>query len=90
MTELQLEAMDRAGELIDPPLFRSEPRVQERVGALTDAITGLLEAQDALDNWECMGVNRPDYFVLMHQRNRARNDLDAVLAALTSQEKDHA
>ena len=26
MTEQQLSAMDRAGEVVDPPLFRSEPR----------------------------------------------------------------
>lgn len=49
--------------------------------ATADAVDAYLEAQDALDNREYMGVNAEPHEKLMRRRNQARAYLDAALAA---------
>jgi hypothetical protein len=56
----------------------SRPLHEEVLGALKD----FLEAQDALDNHELIGVNAEDYFIVLRRRNAARKDLDSAIAKL--------
>jgi tetratricopeptide (TPR) repeat protein len=56
----------------------SRPLYEEVLGALKD----FLEAQDALDNHELIGVNAEDYFIVLRRRNAARKDLDSAIAKL--------
>ena len=66
-----------------PPLPCSAARAapQPATADAVDALNDYLEAQDALDNHNNKRVNAEPYEKLMHRRNRARNALDAALAA---------
>jgi hypothetical protein len=73
------ETLTKQSEARDAVLKFVVPHAQQQA-AVRNALDEYLEAQDALDNREYMGINGEDYFVLLRRRNSARTDLDAALA----------
>lgn len=102
MTEQQLRAMDEAGELIDPPLFRSEPRVRAvgwqpiETGPTNVLVVALFRGKRPVIAHKNSERDNPrgwchaEALGSFDEPNRGLTHYMPLPPAPTSQEKDHA